>query len=145
MSKLNEAHFHTLFYVIVASCGIEARTEVLSSTGRIDMVIEIGTGNVGVGTYEGEVLNSTLDGAIPADLPRFQSVEALFDEILEQYEITQQPDYSEVIGAVFGPFYQNYNPEEKLHHLLLAMLADMVGEGEYQGNILADNLLLYFQ
>jgi len=40
-SKVGEAHFHTLFYVIVASCGIEAKTEVLSCSGRIDMIVQI--------------------------------------------------------------------------------------------------------
>ena len=40
--KLNEAHFHTLFYVMLSSMGIRAETEVLTSRGRIDMVVEIG-------------------------------------------------------------------------------------------------------
>lgn len=40
-SRLNEANFHALFYVIVSAGGIPAKSQMLNSFGRIDMVIEM--------------------------------------------------------------------------------------------------------
>ena len=39
--RLNEAYFHSLFYLIMSGAGIRAQTEVLTSQGRIDLVIEL--------------------------------------------------------------------------------------------------------
>ncbi len=39
-SKRDEAYFHTLFYLMVSASGVDARTEVLTSRGRIDLVVE---------------------------------------------------------------------------------------------------------
>ena len=39
--RLNEAYFHSLFYLIMSGAGIWAQTEVLTSQGRIDLVIEL--------------------------------------------------------------------------------------------------------
>ncbi len=36
---INEAYFHTLFYLMVSASGIVAHTEVLTAQGRIDMVV----------------------------------------------------------------------------------------------------------
>ncbi len=36
---INEAYFHTLFYLMVSASGIAAEPEVLTSQGRIDMVV----------------------------------------------------------------------------------------------------------
>ncbi|KAA0258327.1 AAA family ATPase [Deferribacter autotrophicus] len=38
-SKLNEANFHTLFYLMVSAGGAPAEMEILSCDGRIDMVV----------------------------------------------------------------------------------------------------------
>jgi hypothetical protein len=40
-SKLNEANFHTLFYLMVNAGGTPADMEILTSEGRIDMVVEL--------------------------------------------------------------------------------------------------------
>lgn len=40
-SKLNEANFHSLFYVILSAGSVPARSQVLNFSGRIDMVVEI--------------------------------------------------------------------------------------------------------
>jgi len=40
-SRLNEANFHTLFYVILSAGSVPARSQVLNYMGRIDMVVEI--------------------------------------------------------------------------------------------------------
>ncbi len=40
MQKADEGYFHSLFYLMICASGIEAHTEVLTSKGRIDMVIE---------------------------------------------------------------------------------------------------------
>ncbi len=39
----DEAYFHTLFYLMVSAAGIEARSEVLTCDGRIDLVMEFHT------------------------------------------------------------------------------------------------------
>ena len=39
-SKRDEAYFHTIFYLMMTASGIDAKNEVLTSEGRIDMVIE---------------------------------------------------------------------------------------------------------
>jgi hypothetical protein len=39
-SKRDEAYFHTLFYLMVSASGVNARSEVMSSEGRIDLVME---------------------------------------------------------------------------------------------------------
>ncbi|QTA81529.1 AAA ATPase-like domain-containing protein [Desulfonema limicola] len=39
-SKRDEAYFHTAFFLIVSASGINARSEVLTCTGRIDMIME---------------------------------------------------------------------------------------------------------
>jgi len=39
-TKRDEAYFHTLFYLMVSASGVDAKSEVLTSRGRIDMVIE---------------------------------------------------------------------------------------------------------
>jgi hypothetical protein len=39
-AKRDEAYFHTLFYLMVSASGIHARSEVLTSDGRIDLVME---------------------------------------------------------------------------------------------------------
>jgi hypothetical protein len=39
-SKRDEAYFHTLFYLMVSASGVDARTEVFTSRGRIDLVVE---------------------------------------------------------------------------------------------------------
>ncbi|MBF0103532.1 MAG: ATP-binding protein [Desulfobacterales bacterium] len=38
--KRDEAYFHTVFYLIVCASGVNTRTEVLTCTGRIDLLIE---------------------------------------------------------------------------------------------------------
>ncbi|HPP96126.1 MAG TPA: PD-(D/E)XK nuclease domain-containing protein, partial [Spirochaetota bacterium] len=38
---INEANFHTLFYVTLAAGGLPARSQVLNYSGRIDMVVEV--------------------------------------------------------------------------------------------------------
>lgn len=38
-SKRDEAYFHTLFYLMVSISGVDAESEVLSSDGRIDLVV----------------------------------------------------------------------------------------------------------
>ncbi len=40
-SKLNEANFHTLFYLMVSAGGLPAQSQVLNYSGRIDMVVEL--------------------------------------------------------------------------------------------------------
>jgi len=40
-SRLNEANFHTLFYVIVSAGGVPAVSQVLNYRGRIDLLVEI--------------------------------------------------------------------------------------------------------
>jgi hypothetical protein len=39
-SKRDEAYFHTLFYLMVCASGADARSEILTCKGRIDLVIE---------------------------------------------------------------------------------------------------------
>ena len=39
-TKRDEAYFYTFFYLMVSASGIDAKSEVLTSRGRIDMVIE---------------------------------------------------------------------------------------------------------
>ncbi len=39
MTTLNEAYFHTLFYLMVSASGADARSEVLGHKGRIDLAI----------------------------------------------------------------------------------------------------------
>ncbi|MDM8551790.1 ATP-binding protein [Desulfobacterales bacterium HSG2] len=39
-SKRDEAYFHTIFYLMVSASGINARSEVLTCKGRIDLVTE---------------------------------------------------------------------------------------------------------
>ncbi|QTA81531.1 AAA ATPase-like domain-containing protein [Desulfonema limicola] len=39
-SKRDEAYFHTIFYLMVSASGIDARSEILTCKGRIDLVIE---------------------------------------------------------------------------------------------------------
>ncbi|MBF0102084.1 MAG: PD-(D/E)XK nuclease domain-containing protein, partial [Desulfobacterales bacterium] len=36
----DEAYFHTVFYLIVCASGVNAHSEVLTCTGRIDLLIE---------------------------------------------------------------------------------------------------------
>ncbi|MCP4348399.1 MAG: AAA family ATPase [Desulfobacterales bacterium] len=38
--KRDEAYFHTVFYLMVCASGVDARSEVLTCDGRIDLVIE---------------------------------------------------------------------------------------------------------
>jgi len=38
-NKRDEAYFHTVFYLMVSASGLDARSEVLTSMGRIDLVI----------------------------------------------------------------------------------------------------------
>ena len=38
--KLNEAHFHTLFYLMVSASGLHSHSELLTSIGRIDLAVE---------------------------------------------------------------------------------------------------------
>jgi len=40
-AKINEANFHTLFYVTLAAGGLPAKSQVLNYSGRIDMVVEV--------------------------------------------------------------------------------------------------------
>ncbi len=39
-SKRDEAYFHTIFYLMVTSSGVDALSEVLSCKGRIDLLIQ---------------------------------------------------------------------------------------------------------
>ena len=39
-AKKDEAYFHTLFYLMVSASGVEVQTEILTSRGRIDLVVE---------------------------------------------------------------------------------------------------------
>ncbi|MEE4357450.1 MAG: ATP-binding protein [Desulfococcaceae bacterium] len=39
-SKRDEAYFHTLFYLMVSASGIDARSEVMTCEGRIDLVVK---------------------------------------------------------------------------------------------------------
>ncbi len=39
-TKRDEAYFHTLFYLMICASGVNARSEVLTCTGRIDLLIE---------------------------------------------------------------------------------------------------------
>lgn len=39
-TKRDEAYFHTLFYLMVSASGVTARSEVLTSRGRIDLIME---------------------------------------------------------------------------------------------------------
>ncbi len=39
-SQKDEAYFHTLFYLMVSASGADVKTEVLTSRGRIDLVLE---------------------------------------------------------------------------------------------------------
>ncbi|MFP4394226.1 MAG: AAA family ATPase [Anaerolineales bacterium] len=39
-TQRNEAYFHTLFYLMVSASGVEARSELLTSRGRIDLAVE---------------------------------------------------------------------------------------------------------
>ncbi len=36
----DKAYFHTLFYLMVSASGVEVQTEILTSRGRIDLVVE---------------------------------------------------------------------------------------------------------
>ncbi len=38
-TERNEAYFHTLFYLMMSASGVDARSEVLTSRGRIDLVV----------------------------------------------------------------------------------------------------------
>ncbi len=38
--RLNESYFHTIFYLIIAASGVGITSEILTSKGRIDIVIE---------------------------------------------------------------------------------------------------------
>ncbi len=40
--KRDEAFFHTLFYLMVCASGVDARSEVLTCDGRIDLLIHVG-------------------------------------------------------------------------------------------------------
>ncbi len=40
MGRVDEAYFHTIFYLIISASGVGVRTEVLTSRGRIDMLVE---------------------------------------------------------------------------------------------------------
>jgi hypothetical protein len=39
-SKRDEAYFHTIFYLMVSASGVNARSEVLTCKGRIDLAME---------------------------------------------------------------------------------------------------------
>jgi len=39
-SKRDEAYFHTLFYLMVSASGVDARSEVMTCEGRIDLVVK---------------------------------------------------------------------------------------------------------
>jgi hypothetical protein len=39
-AKRDEAYFHTLFYLMVSASGVDARSELLTSRGRIDLAVE---------------------------------------------------------------------------------------------------------
>jgi hypothetical protein len=39
-TQRDEAYFHTLFYLMVSASGVEARSELLTSRGRIDLAVE---------------------------------------------------------------------------------------------------------
>jgi len=39
-SKRDEAYFHTIFYLMVSASGVNARSEVMSCKGRVDLLIE---------------------------------------------------------------------------------------------------------
>ncbi len=39
-TQKNEAYFHTLFYLMVSASGVNAQSEVITSRGRIDLVVE---------------------------------------------------------------------------------------------------------
>jgi hypothetical protein len=39
-SKRDEAYFHTIFYLMVSASGVDAKSEVLTYKGRIDLVME---------------------------------------------------------------------------------------------------------
>jgi hypothetical protein len=41
-TKRDEAFFHTVFYLMVSASGVDARSEVLTSDGRIDLVVHVG-------------------------------------------------------------------------------------------------------
>lgn len=38
--RTDEAFFHTVFYLMLSAAGVQARSEVLSSRGRMDMAVE---------------------------------------------------------------------------------------------------------
>ena len=38
----DEAYFHTVFYLMVSASGVDARSEVLTCDGRIDLVMHVG-------------------------------------------------------------------------------------------------------
>ncbi len=40
-SKQDEAYFHSIFYLMITASGIDAKSEVLTSKGRIDMAMEL--------------------------------------------------------------------------------------------------------
>ena len=40
-TQRDEAYFHTLFYLMVSASGVEARSELLTSRGRIDLAVEL--------------------------------------------------------------------------------------------------------
>ncbi len=39
-TKRDDAYFHTLFYLMVSASGVNARSQVMSCDGRIDLVME---------------------------------------------------------------------------------------------------------
>ncbi|WP_045223064.1 ATP-binding protein [Desulfonatronum thioautotrophicum] len=41
-TKRDEAYFHTVFYLMVSASGVDARSEVLTCDGRIDLVLHVG-------------------------------------------------------------------------------------------------------
>jgi len=41
-TKRDEAYFHTVFYLMVSASGVDARSEVLTCDGRIDLVMHVG-------------------------------------------------------------------------------------------------------
>ncbi|WP_028573213.1 ATP-binding protein [Desulfonatronum lacustre] len=41
-TKRDEAYFHTVFYLMVSASGVDARSEVLTCDGRIDLVVHVG-------------------------------------------------------------------------------------------------------
>ncbi len=43
-AMLNEAYFHSLFYVMVSGAGVFTYSEILTSEGRIDLVVELSNG-----------------------------------------------------------------------------------------------------